>query len=155
MVAGLAVDTSMRVMSCPFTMIPVAGSTFDQRSSVGRGCNPIMASDTSDPPMDRLSIFLLIHIERNRLPIHLLFHIRLSMTILAEKNNRHGPFMTVQVGLTMTLPTQLLLRLHDLFVGQSSGKRERRDESCNKNNQKEEKEVLSHSSFLFLLRVFV
>jgi hypothetical protein len=64
-----------------------------------------MASDAGDPPMDRLSILLLIDIKGNRLPIHLLFHILLSMTILAEKNSRHDPFITVQVGLTMTLPT--------------------------------------------------
>jgi hypothetical protein len=155
MMTGFTVDTSMRVMSCPFAMIPMTRSTLDGCRFMGRSGDIFMASDAGNPPMDRLPIFLLIDIERHRFPIHLLFHIFLSMTIHAEKNRDGYSFVTVQVGLTMALPTELLLRLHDLFVGQPPSKRERGNQSCNKNNKKENKEVFSHPSFLFLLRVFV
>ena len=55
----------------------------------------------------------------------------------------------------MALPTQLLLCLHHLFIGQSSAKRERRNESAHENNEKEDQKILPHPSFLLLLRMLV
>src|SRR4030042_2350124 len=155
MVAGLAADSCMRVVSRPFTMISMTEGTFDSGSSVGRGRNPIMASDTSDPSVNRFTIFFLVDINRDRVPIDLLFNLFFPVALHTKEDGRVDPFVAVKIGLTMTLPAKFLLRLHDLFVGQSSGKRERRDKPCKKNKKKEEKKVFSHSSFLFLFRVFV
>jgi hypothetical protein len=122
MVAGLTVNPSMRVISCPFAMIPMAGGALDPGRPVRRSGNSVMALDTGDPSMDCLSILFLIHIERNRLSIHLLFHILLSMTIHAEKDGGDDPFCAIEVDLTMALPAELLLRLHDLLIRQPPGK---------------------------------
>src|SRR4030042_1713435 len=103
----------MRVMSCPFAMISVAGGAFDQGRPMGRGRHPVMASDAGDPSMDRLSILLLVDGEGNRLPIHLLLHILLPVAIHAEKDRGHDPLVAVQIGLTMALQTKFLLRFHD------------------------------------------
>jgi hypothetical protein len=96
---------------------------------MGGGGDPVMASDTGDPSMDGLSIFLLINRKRNRFSIDLLFDILFSMAIHAKKNGSGDPLIAVEIGLTMATPAQLLLRLHDFFIGQSSGKRESGEKS--------------------------
>ena len=54
-----------------------------------------MASDASDPSMDRLSILLLIDIKGDRLFIHLLFDVLLSMALRAEKDRSRDPLIAV------------------------------------------------------------
>src|SRR4030042_3824921 len=117
MVAGLAVDTSRSVISHPFTMTSMTEGTFDSGSSVGRGRNPIMASDTSDPSVNRFTIFFLVDINRDRVPIDLLFNLFFPVALHTKEDGRVDPFVAVHIGLTMTTPAQLLLRLHDFFIG--------------------------------------
>ena len=95
MVASLTVDTSMRVMRCPFAMIPMTGGTLDPGRPVRRSGNSIVALDTGNPPMDRLSILLLVDIEGDRLPTHLLLHILLPVAIHAEQGGGHDPLIAI------------------------------------------------------------
>ncbi len=105
--------------------------------------------------MNRLSIFLLIDIKGDWLPIHFLFGILLSVALHAEKDRSRDPLVAVQIRLTMALPAKFLLRLHDLFVGQSPGEREGRDKPSKKKEKDEEEKLLPHFPFFFLLGVFV
>jgi hypothetical protein len=84
MVAGFTVDTSVWVMGFSLAMISMTGGALDQGSAVGRGSNPIMTSDTGNPSMDGFPIFLLIHIERDRFAIDLLFYILFPMAFLTK-----------------------------------------------------------------------
>jgi hypothetical protein len=155
MMASLTSNPSMRVMGCPFAMIPMTGGTFDHSSSVRRTGNPFMTTYAGGPSMNRLAIFFLINIERDWFSIDLLFNILFPMAILAEKNRCGHAFIAVQVGLAVALPAEFFLSLHPLFVCQPSGNGERREECSDEKNEKEHKEVFSHPSFLFLLQMLV
>ena len=114
-----------------------------------------MASDTGDPSMDDLSIFLRINRERNRFSIHLLFNVLFSVAIHAKENGSGDPLIAVEIGLTMATPAQLLLRLHDFFICQSSGKRESGDESTKEYGEEKDEKISSHLSFLLPLRMLI